>query len=378
MSARYLLLLLPGLLAVALAGCGESEAALPQTEAPRPPDRVRLGIEELLDNYIELIEGRRVALVTNPSGVDGNLVPTVDRLAADGRFQLVRLFGPEHGIRGSVPAGDEVNDSVDPRTGIEVVSLYGASRRPTPEMLADVDVILFDIQDVGARFYTYISTLGEVMRAAAETHTRLVVLDRPNPLGGRMFDGPVMQERWNSFIGWGPLPITHGLTVGEVALLYDEQMNLGCSVTVVPMRGWERWMTWADTGLDWTPTSPHIPRELAAHVYVSTALASSVTTNVSDGVGTPMPFELIGAEWVDPRQFARDLSARQLPGVRFQEATFRPFYGDFAGQTLHGVRLVIDDPASFEPVRTALAFLVSLRNLYPDRLGLAVGGWCGA
>ena len=365
------LLALAALVVPLTLGCSESEAALPTAPPPRPPSRVRLGIEELLDNYIELIEGRRVALVTNPSGVDGNLIATVDRLAVDGRFRLVRLFGPEHGIRGNVPAGDEVSDAVDPRTGIEVVSLYGANRRPSPQMLEDVDVILFDIQDVGARFYTYISTLGEVMYAAAATETRLIVLDRPNPLGGLQFDGPVIEEQWNSFIGWGPLPITHGLTIGEIALLYDKLLGIGSSVTVLPMRGWRRSMVWADTGLDWTPTSPHIPHDLSAHVYVSTALASSVTTNVSDGVGTPMPFEVLGAEYIDSREFARDLSARHLPGVRFQEISFRPFYGKYEGLNLHGVRLVIDDPAAFQPVRTALAFLVSLRNLYPEQLALA-------
>jgi len=364
------------LLALHACACEESRAELPLALAPAAPERLRLGIEELLDHYVELIEGKRVGLVTNPSGVDGLLIPTVDRLAGDGRFELVRLFAPEHGIRGDVPAGEEIADGVDARTGIPVVSLYGANRRPPPETLADLDVLLFDVQDVGARFYTYASTLGEILIASAETDTDVVVLDRPNPLGGERFDGPVIEERWQSFIGWGPLPIVHGLTIGEVALYYNEVMKLGASVTVVPMSGWKRSQIWADTGLDWTPTSPHVPRELTAHAYVATALAASVTTNVSDGVGTPMPFELLGAAFVDARELARDLSARELPGVRFQETAFRPFYGRFEGQTLHGVRLLIDDPRRFEPVRTALAFLVSLRNLYPEELALADEATC--
>ena len=364
----------PLLAAVGGASCEQARAALPGNGAVHGGERVQLGIEELLERYIEIVEGLRVGLVTNPSGVDGNLVPSVDRLAAlasEGRFELVRLFAPEHGIRGDVPAGEEVADLRDARTGIEVVSLYGARRRPPAETLEDLDVLLFDIQDVGARFYTYASTLGEVLRAAAETGTRVVVLDRPNPLGGLYVDGPVIEERWQSFIGWGPLPIVHGLSIGEIALYYNEVLELGCPLTVVPMRGWHRSMTWGQTGLDWTQTSPHLPREIAVHAYVATALAASVTTNVSDGVGTPMPFEVLGAEFIDPDELARDLSARELPGVRFQATAFRPFYGRFTGRTLYGVRLLIDDPAAFEPVRTALAFLVSLRNLYPEELALA-------
>jgi uncharacterized protein YbbC (DUF1343 family) len=374
-------LLFPLLLGPFAAGCADSQAALPAVLArpePGPEPRrlgpLRLGIEELLDHYVELVEGRRVGLVTNPSGVDGDLVPTVDRLAAlaaEGRFELVRLFAPEHGIRGDVPAGEAIQGGVDERTGVPVASLYGGTRRPPPETLADLDVLLFDVQDVGTRFYTYGSTLGEVLLAAAEVGTEVVVLDRPNPLGGERFDGPVIEERWQSFIGWGPVPIVHGLTIGELALYYNEVLGLGAALTVVPMSGWRRSQVWADTGLDWTPTSPHIPRELAAHAYVATALAASVTTNVSDGVGTPMPFEVLGTAFADADELARDLAARALPGVRFQATAFRPFYGRFAGQTMHGVRLLIDEPRAFEPVRTALALLVSLRNLYPEDIALA-------
>ena len=332
---------------------------------------MRLGIEELLDSHAALVEDRRVGLITNPSGVDGDLVPTVDRLAANGRLELVRLFGPEHGIRGDTPAGDGVGDSVDARTGVPVVSLYGANRRPSPESLEGIDVLLFDIQDVGARCYTYVSTLGEVMLAAAEADVPLVVLDRPNPLGGLSFQGPVVEERWKSFIGWGPIPITHGLTVGEVALLYANELGIDCDLSVVPMRGWRRAMTWEDTGLIWTRTSPHIPHALHAHLYVSTAMAASVTTNVSDGVGSTLPFEVLGAEFVDPAELAAELRARELPGVRLQEIGFRPSYGKFDGLSLRGVRLLLDDPAAFRPVHTALAFLVALRDLYPDGLELA-------
>ena len=350
---------------------GVATEVVPSTAPSGSPARVRLGVEELLDEHIELVAGKRVALITNPSGVDGDLVPTVDRLATDTRFELVRLFGPEHGIRGDVPAGDKVGDSVDPRTGVTVTSLYGSSRRPKPESLEGVDVLLFDIQDVGARCYTYVSTLGEAMLAASEVDLPVIVLDRPNPIGGLSFEGPVRTDEWKSFIGWGKVPITHGLTAGEMALFYVDVMGVDCDVTVVPMHGWRRSMTWEDTGLTWTQTSPHIPHALNAHVYVATAMAASVTTNISDGVGSTTPFELLGAAFVDPAALVRELEKYELAGVDFQEAAFRPFYGKFAGESLRGVRLLLGDPKAFRPVRTAMAFLVALRDLHLDELELA-------
>lgn len=351
---------------ILLALCLASDPPL----AAEPLDRVRLGIEVLLDERIELVAGKRVGLITNPAGVDGALVPTVDRLAADGRFELVQLYGPEHGIRGEVAAGDAVDDAVDARTGIPVESLYGARRRPSNASLERLDVLLFDLQDVGVRCYTYVSTLGEAMRACAEARKPLIVLDRPNPLGGLAFEGPLREERWASFIGWGPLPVTHGLTAGEVARLYAAELGIGCELEVVPLAGWKRSMLWKDTGLTWTQTSPHIPSALSAHLYAATAMASSTTLNVSDGVGSTMPFELLGGEFVDARELRLALEARKLPGVRFQEIAWTPFYGKFAGQPMRGVRLVLDDPRAFEPVQAALTFLCELRQLYPDQLEL--------
>jgi uncharacterized protein YbbC (DUF1343 family) len=355
--------MLIALCSLLLVHCPQGQAA----PAARPA-RVRLGIEVLLEERIELVRGKRVGLITHPAAVDGALVPTVDRLANDERIQLVQLYGPEHGIRGDVPAGDSVADAVDARTGIPVQSLYGSQRRPTRESLEKLDVLLVDLQDVGVRCYTYISTLGEAMTACAEVGLPLIVLDRPNPLGGVGFGGPMRAERWKSFIGWGPLPVTHGLTMGEVARLYERESKLGCRLEVVPMAGWKRSMTWEDTGLDWTQTSPHIPSARAAHVYAATAMAASSTRNVSDGVGATAPFELLGAEFVDPRALRLALEAARLDGVRFQEISWRPFYGKFAGRSLHGVRLVLDDPARFDPVQCALVFLVTLRQLHPDKL----------
>jgi uncharacterized protein YbbC (DUF1343 family) len=335
---------------------------------------IELGVDVLLapgSTHLEPLVGKRIGLITNPSGVDGHLVPTADRLARDPRLQLVQLYGPEHGIRGEVPAGDPVEDARDPVTGLPVQSLYGRTRRPTPESLAGVDALLFDIQDIGSRTYTYISTLGEAMRACAEHRKPLWVLDRPNPIGGLLTEGPVMPEQWRNFIGWGPMPITHGMTVGEVARFFNATLGIGCDLQVVPMRGWRREMTWADTGLTWTQTSPHIPGVRQAHLYVATGMVAMSTTNLSDGVGTTLPFEIVAAEFIDPPKLAAALDASGLPGVRFQALAVKPFYGGFKDKALRGVRLHLDDPRAFEPLRTALTVLATLERLYPGKIAWA-------
>ena len=356
------------------AGIATCASASPATPDPVPRPRVELGIDVLLapgSAHLATLTGQRIGLITNPSGVDGRLVPTADRLASDPRIRLVQLYGPEHGIRGEVPAGDPVEDARDPVTGLPVQSLYGRTRRPTPESLAGIDALLFDIQDIGSRTYTYISTLGEAMRACAEHRKPLWVLDRPNPLGGLQAEGPVMPEQWRNFIGWGPMPVTHGMTVGEVARFFNATLGIGCELQVVPMRGWRREMTWADTGLTWTQTSPHIPGVRQAHLYVATGMVAMSTTNLSDGVGTTLPFEIVAAEFIDPPQLAAALDASGLPGVRFQALAVKPFYGGFKDQALRGVRLHLDDPRAFEPLRTALTVLATLERLHPGKIAWA-------
>ena len=348
-----------------LAVCGSLWAALAQA-AP-----VTLGIDVLLEKnspHLELLEGKRVGLISNPSGVDGRLMPTVDRLAADKRVRLVRLFAPEHGIRGDVPAGDPVGDETDKVTGLPVSSLYGKSRQPTAEALAEVDVLLLDLQDVGSRTYTYISTMGETMRACAAHRKPLVILDRPNPLGGLRFEGPVIEVEWFNFIGWGPLPLSHGMTMGEVARFFRAELSIECELHVVPMRGWRRDMVWADTGLSWTITSPHIPHPLQAHLYITTGMLAATFPKLSDGVGSTMPFELIAADFIDGTALAQALNALALPGVEFQVVAVRPFYGKFANQSLSGVRLRLTDARSYRPLHTALQILATLHRLYPRRL----------
>ena len=380
---KLALALVPSL--VLLGGCWREPTASP---APAParaveqplvqqatkPARVQLGVDVLLEKdspWAQRLAGKRLGLITNPSGVDGELVPTADRLAADERLELVQLYGPEHGIRGDVAAGDSVGDERDAVSGLPVQSLYGSRKAPTADSLATLDALVFDIQDIGSRTYTYVSTLGEVMKACAAAKKPLVVLDRPNPIGGLHFEGAMVEERFKSFIGWGPLPVTHGMTVGEVARYYNAELQLGCELEVVPMRGWTRAMTWEDTGLVWTTTSPHVPSFAAALLYVTTGMVDSASKNLSNGVGTTMPFELIAADWMDGHTLARELDRHGLPGVRFQPMACKPFYGGHKDKHLRGVRLVVDEPGDFLPLRTALAILVTLRQLYPDKLEFA-------
>lgn len=333
--------------------------------------KVELGIDVLLapgSPYLELVAGKRVGLITNPSGVDGNLVPTVDRLAGDSRLSLIRLFGPEHGIRGEVPAGETIADGRDPKTGVAVVSLYGKEKRPSKTALAGVEVILFDIQDIGSRTYTYISTLGEALHACAATRIPLVVLDRPNPLGGLNFEGTLVEDRFRSFIGWGPVPVTHGMTLGEVGRYFNDQLGIGCDLHVVPMRGWRRSMSWDDTGLIWSITSPHVPSVTQAYLYTTTGMVASTVKDINEGVGSTMPFEIIGATFLDAARLEESLQALRLPGVLFQAIHYKPFYGKYRDAPMQGVRLRITHPSAYRPLRSAVAILSTLRRLYPERI----------
>lgn len=358
--------------AVAACVCPLLAQAAPGAGTATQP-RVRLGIDVLLASRAELVAGKRVGLITNPSGVDQDLVPTADRLARDPRVNLVQLFGPEHGIRGAVKAGDQVESGRDPITGLPVESLYGASKRPSAEALARIDVLVFDIQDVGSRTYTYASTMAEAMIAAAEAKKPMIVLDRPNPLGGELVEGPIREERWKSFISWGPIPVVHGMTVGELARFYNAELKLGCNLTVVPMEGWRRAMQWEDTGLVWTQTSPHIPHVLQAHLYVATGMIGGVSKNVNEGVGSTLPFEALAADFMDGREFATAVNREKLPGVRFVPISYAPSYGRFEQQALEGVRLVLVDRQAFRPLRTALTAMTVLERLYPGKVQYEAG-----
>lgn len=347
------------LLALALLAWPHAAAAAP------PQPAVRLGVDVLLAERADLVAGKRVGLVTNAAGVDAHLVATADRLAADPRVTLVQLYAPEHGLRGAMAAGEKLADTVDSATGVPVQALFGARLRPTAASLSRIDVLVFDLQDVGSRTYTYASTLGEAMTAAAAAKIPFVVLDRPNPLGGRLFEGPIRDAKRKSFLGWGPIPVTHGMTFGELARLYNGELDLGCDLHVVPMTGWRRDMVWEDTGLAWVPTSPGIPHAANARLYVATGMFAGVTTNVNEGVGTTLPFELTGASFITPDALARALGDAGLPGVVFRPATWRPYYHRFAKQVLGGVQLVVTDPQAFRPLRTALTLMTTVERLHP-------------
>jgi len=321
--------------------------------------QVTSGLEVLLRDGHPLVDGRRVGLLTHPAGVDRRLRSAVDLLSADRRWTLVALFGPEHGIRGVVGAGDTVSSSVDEKTGLPVHSLYGATRHPSQQMLDGIDVLLFDIQDVGARPYTYVSTMAYVMQSAAQYGTEVWVLDRPNPIGGVLLDGPVLDPKFKSFIGLYPIPERHGMTVGELARMYNEHFAIGCKLRVIPMQGWSREMLWADTGLHWVATSPNMPYARTTLVYLATGLVDE--GGVNNGIGTDKPFEYAGGYGFDPAAFRDALAARAIPGVEFEPADWVPTRGFWAGKTLHGVAINVTDPHIFPSVRTAVELLAAAR-----------------
>lgn len=336
------------------------------------PIVVKTGIEVLKAQRFELLEGKRVGLITNPTGVDDGLRSTVDILNEAPNVELVALFGPEHGVRGDAHAGDHVGNQTDPVTGLPVYSLYGKTRKPTSEMLRGIDVLVYDIQDIGCRSFTYISTMGEAMAAAAENGIEFVVLDRPNPLGGRKVEGPLVQDGFFSFVSQYRIPYVYGLTCGELAMLLNGEGMIGkpCNLHVVAMEGWKRDMVYEDTGLQWIPSSPHIPQAETAFFYPASGIVGDFGY-LSIGVGYTIPFQMFAAEWIDAEQFADSLNALKLPGVIFRPIHVKPFYSVGQGKQLHGVQVHLtkypDAPL------TDIQFYVTqeIARLYPDRAVLA-------
>lgn len=330
--------------------------------------RVTTGADGLVASDFAPLIGKRVGLVTNHTGRVGN-ARLIDVLARAPNVRLVSILTPEHGLGGSVEAGSRVENSRDAATGIRVHSLYGRAKRPTPAMLAGLDVLVFDIQDIGVRYYTYISTMGLVMQAAAAARLPLIVLDRPNPLGGEDVAGFVREPRRRSFVGLVAIPQVHGLTVGELARMIKGERLLpgldGLSLEVVALRGWRRDMRWPDIGLDWVPTSPNIPNFETALVYAGTGLIEGTTA--SEGRGTTEPFLRIGYPGIDGDALAAGLGKAGLPGVRFQAEALTPkaipgmaSRPKFEGRKIAGIRLFVTDAASFRPVETGLHVLVAL------------------
>jgi uncharacterized protein YbbC (DUF1343 family) len=304
----------------------------------------------------------RVGLITNHTGRDRGGRQTIDILREAPGVKLTKLFSPEHGIRGALD--DKVSDSTDEKTGLPVYSLYGETRRPKPEHLKDLDALVFDIQDIGARFYTYISTMGYAMEEAAKARIPLYVLDRPNPINGDAVEGPIADADRLSFISYHTIPVRHGMTVGELAQLFNEERKIGCDLRVVKLVNWRRGM-WLDaTGQSWVNPSPNMRSLTEATLYPGIGLLE--TTNLSVGRGTDTPFELIGAPWLDGQKLAAYLNARGLPGVRFMPTRFTPRASVFKEKECGGVNVIVTDRARFRPVRVGLEIAVALRRLYPQ------------
>ncbi|OQX96022.1 hypothetical protein B6I21_02375 [candidate division KSB1 bacterium 4572_119] len=327
--------------------------------------RIKTGIDVLLEKKLDLVKGKKVGLITNVTGVTNNLKSTVDALNENPGVHLVALFGPEHGVRGDISGGDKVVTYKDEKTGIIVYSLYGKTRRPTSEMLKNIDVLIYDIQDIGSRTYTFIYTMAYAMEAARKHNIKFIVLDRPDPLGGVKIDGNILEPEFSSFIGLYPIPYVYGMTVGELALFFNKEFGIGCDLTVIPMEGWERGMLWTDTGLMWIPTSPHIPKPEVAYYYSLTGGIGELGT-VSNGVGYTSPFELIGTPWMDGDELAKELNNRNLPGVYFRPIWFRPYYYKFIKEVCSGVQVHILDYSKVELVKIQVHILTAIQKLYPD------------
>ncbi len=328
---------------------------------------VQVGIDTLVSgDYDALLKGKRLGLITNHTAVNSQRRYTIEILKANAHrkgYQLVALFAPEHGITGDAYAADNIEHGKD-IDGLPIYSLHGTTKRPTKEMLKDLDLLLYDIQDIGSRSYTYVSTLCYAIEEAAKEKIPVVVLDRPNPINGLLVDGPLLEEKWRSIVGYLNVPYCHGMTVGELAAFFNGEYHIGAELHVIPMRGWKRSMTFEDTGLTWIPTSPNIPEASTAWFYPTTGILGELHI-ASIGIGYTLPFKIIGAPWIDAEAFATKLNAQKFPGVAFIPFHFRPFSGKFSQEPCHGVLLTITDPKVFKPVQTQYLLIGMLKSLYP-------------
>lgn len=353
--------------------------------------KVLLGCENLLKKYLHLIKGKKIGLITNPSGVDSRLRSLVDIFFEHPDTDLKALFSPEHGIKGNIQAGQFISFYTDKKTGLPVFSLYGQSlkprtgrpanldegmrtfdtidegKHPEEDMLDELEVMVYDIQDVGTRIYTYISTMANCMKACAKHGIEFVILDRPNPINGKDLEGPLLDyPDFSSFVGMYPLPVRHGMTAGELARMFNDRfLPKKANLSVITMEGWKREMWFDQTGLPWVAPSPNMPTLQTATVYPGQVFLEG--TNISEGRGTAKPFELFGAPWIEGHSLAGKLNKLELPGVIFREAWFKPSFSKYEGQTCSGVQLHVMDRDAFRPFETALHIIRTLRNMYPDK-----------
>jgi uncharacterized protein YbbC (DUF1343 family) len=388
--AWFLLVLCVGVGISLQLSCRPKKVAAPQNVPSQ--SAVRLGIEVLLESRLDLVKGKRVGLITNPTGLDSRLQSDIDLLRRSREVELAALYGPEHGVRSNVQGGIFIPFYFDKKYNLPVFSLYGQSLKPDPEMFKDMDhymrsfdgdrtgqgkipegamikdinALVFDIQDVGTRVYTYPATMAYTMQAAAQAGIPFIVLDRPNPINGLIMEGPVLEyPEFSSFIGLYPIPERHGMTVGELALMINGRfLEKKADLTVVPMQGWHRGMWFDETGLPWVIPSPNMPTLDTATVYPGQVCLEG--TNVSEGRGTTRPFEMFGAPWVDGFDLARKLNGLALPGVTFREAWFTPSFSKFTGEQCGGAQLHVTDRNSYRPFETALYIVKTIREMYPD------------
>lgn len=325
--------------------------------------KVKLGNEVLLEENIALIKGKRVGLVTNQTGLTGGLSSLADVLLSHSEVNLVALFGPEHGYRGDAQAGIEVESYIDKKTNLPVYSLYGDTKSPTSAMLKDVEIILFDIQDIGVRYFTYIYTMAYLLESVGKVGLPFVVLDRPNPLGGIKVEGNIVEEDFKSFVGNYALAIRHGMTMGELATYFNEEFRMGVDLKVIKMKNWQRGIYYDETSLIWVPPAPNILTLDTAFIYPGTCLIEG--TNISEGRGTVKPFEMIGAAWIDAIELSRELNSRKLPGVLFRPVYFSPLMSKYKDKKCEGVQFHTTDREAFLPVLSGLTLLEVIIELYP-------------
>ncbi len=329
---------------------------------------IKTGLEVLKESRFEILKGKKVGLITNPTGVDNNMKSTIDILFEAPEVNLVALFGPEHGVRGDAHAGDAVENVKDPKTGLPVYSLYGKTRKATPEMLKGINVLVYDIQDIGCRSFTYISSMGLAMEAAAENGIEMVILDRPNPLGGLKVEGNLTEEGFISFVSQFKIPYIYGLTCGELAVMLNEEGMTAqkCKLTVVPMKGWKRCMTYEKTGLQWVPSSPHIPQPQTVIYYPATGILGELYY-ISIGVGYTIPFQMFASEWIDAQELAQRLNSYNLPGIAFRPLYVKPFYSTGAGLDYQGVQIHILDYDKAALTDIQFYVMQALAELCPDK-----------
>lgn len=338
--------------------------------------QVKPGIEVLRDNNFEGLRGKRVGLITNPTGVDNNLKSTIDILFEAPDVELVGLYSPEHGVRGDVHAGDKVDASVDKATGVPMYSIYGSTYKPTPEMLKDVDVLIYDIQDNGCRSFTFISTMGAAMEACAEQGKKFMVLDRPNPIGGDKIEGNIVEDSCFSFVSKFPIPYLYGLTPGELATYLNEEGLIAngkkTDLTVVPMKGYSRDMDFRATGMPWVLPSPHIPTPETALYYPMSGILGELYA-ISIGVGYTEPFKLFCAQWIDAPELARRMNALNLPGMKFRPIYIKPFYSTGKGENLQGIEAYVVDKDIAPITLTQFYVMQELADMYPDKKLFEIG-----